>query len=156
MRSQLLILLGFPYNKLFFSWWFQDFLLPLGFQHFYYNVSFWRRAWKPTPVFLPGESPWTEEPSGLQSMGLQSVKNNWATKHKSLFLLEFVEVPKYTDLYFSINLGRFQPLFLQIFFSAPYTLLDFPSGSEGKASANEVHSLGKRCRALSLTAWFSP
>ena len=23
------------------------------------------------PVFLPGESPWTEEPGGLQSMGLQ-------------------------------------------------------------------------------------
>ena len=25
------------------------------------------RAWQPTPVFLPGESPWTEEPGGLQS-----------------------------------------------------------------------------------------
>ena len=24
----------------------------------------WRRAWQPTPVFLPGE--WTEEPGGLQ------------------------------------------------------------------------------------------
>ena len=22
----------------------------------------WRRAWQPTPVFVPGESPWTEEP----------------------------------------------------------------------------------------------
>ena len=22
----------------------------------------WRRAWQPTPVFLPGECPWTEEP----------------------------------------------------------------------------------------------
>ena len=30
----------------------------------------WRRAWQPTPVFLPRESPWTEEPDGLQSMGL--------------------------------------------------------------------------------------
>ena len=29
----------------------------------------WRRAWQPTPVFLPGEPPWTEEPGGLQSMG---------------------------------------------------------------------------------------
>ena len=27
----------------------------------------WRRAWQPTPVFLPGESPWTEEPGGLCS-----------------------------------------------------------------------------------------
>jgi len=24
----------------------------------------WRRAWQPTPLFLPGESPWTEEPGG--------------------------------------------------------------------------------------------
>ena len=33
----------------------------------------WRRDWQPTPVFLPGESPWTEEPGGLQSMGSQRV-----------------------------------------------------------------------------------
>ena len=26
-----------------------------------------------TPVFLPGESPWTEEPGGLQSMASQKV-----------------------------------------------------------------------------------
>jgi len=32
-----------------------------------------RRAWQPTLVFLPGEFPWTEEPSGLQSMRLQRV-----------------------------------------------------------------------------------
>ena len=28
----------------------------------------WGRAWKPTPILLPGESPWTEEPGGLQSV----------------------------------------------------------------------------------------
>ena len=33
----------------------------------------WRRAWQPTSVFLPGESPWTEEPGGLQAMGWQKV-----------------------------------------------------------------------------------
>ena len=33
----------------------------------------WKRAWQPTPVFLPGESPWTEEPGRLQSMGSQRV-----------------------------------------------------------------------------------
>ena len=27
----------------------------------------WRRAWLPTPVFSPGESPWTEEPGESQS-----------------------------------------------------------------------------------------
>ena len=31
----------------------------------------WRRKWQPTPVFLPGKTAWTEEPGGLQSMGLQ-------------------------------------------------------------------------------------
>ena len=39
----------------------------------------WRRTWKPTLVFLPGESPYTEEPGGLQSMGSQRVRCNWAT-----------------------------------------------------------------------------
>ena len=43
----------------------------------------WRRAWQPTPVFLPGESPWTEEPGGLQSMGLQRVRYNLATENKN-------------------------------------------------------------------------
>ena len=43
----------------------------------------WRKAWQPTPVFLPGESPWTEEPGGLQSTGLQSVRHDGATKHST-------------------------------------------------------------------------
>ena len=33
----------------------------------------WRRPWQHTPVFLPGESPWTEESCGLRSMGSQRV-----------------------------------------------------------------------------------
>ena len=33
----------------------------------------WRRAWRPTPVFLHGESLWTEAPSGLQSTRSQRV-----------------------------------------------------------------------------------
>ena len=32
---------------------------------------------KGNPVFLPGESPWTEEPGGLQSMGSQRVRHNF-------------------------------------------------------------------------------
>ena len=44
----------------------------------------WRRAWQPTPVFLPGESPWTEEPGGLQSMGSQRVGHDWEIKHKTI------------------------------------------------------------------------
>ena len=36
----------------------------------------WRRAWQPTPVFLSGESSWTEEPGRLQSVGLQRVRHD--------------------------------------------------------------------------------
>ena len=40
----------------------------------------WRRAWQPTPVFWPRESPWTEGPGRLQSRGSQSQAwlSDWA------------------------------------------------------------------------------
>ena len=44
----------------------------------------WRKIWQPTPVLLPGESPWTEEPGGLQSMGSQRVRLDWVTKYIKL------------------------------------------------------------------------
>ena len=31
----------------------------------------WKKVWQPSPKFLPGESPWTEESGRLQSMGFQ-------------------------------------------------------------------------------------
>ena len=37
----------------------------------------WRRAWQPTSVFLPGESPWTES-VWLQSIGAQRVGHGWS------------------------------------------------------------------------------
>ena len=43
----------------------------------------WRMAWQPTPVYLHGESPGTEEPGGVQPMGSQKVGRNWATKHST-------------------------------------------------------------------------
>ena len=39
----------------------------------------WRRAWQLTPVFLPGEPPWTVEPGRLQSIGSQNF-GDWITK----------------------------------------------------------------------------
>ena len=47
----------------------------------------WRTEWQPTPIFLPGESPWTEEPDRLQSMGSQRVGYNSATKHSTPSIL---------------------------------------------------------------------
>ena len=35
----------------------------------------WRSAWLPIPVFLPGDSLWTEEPGALESMGSQRVRH---------------------------------------------------------------------------------
>ena len=51
----------------------------------------WRRAWQPTPVFLPGESAWTEEAHGLES---QRIGYNRGTKHTHTFLkyLQFSSV----------------------------------------------------------------
>ena len=38
----------------------------------------WRRTQQPTPVFLPGRIPWTEEPGGLQSIQLHRVGHDWS------------------------------------------------------------------------------
>ena len=43
----------------------------------------WRRKRLPTPVFLPGEFQ-REEPSGLQSIGLQRVRHGWVTKQQQI------------------------------------------------------------------------
>ena len=40
------------------------------------------RAWQPTPVSLPGESPRTEEPGGLQSMRSDTTE---ATEHARIY-----------------------------------------------------------------------
>ena len=48
--------------------------------------AYWRRKWQPTPVFLPGESPWTEEPGRLESMGLPRVGHDWVTVTLLIFI----------------------------------------------------------------------
>ena len=40
-----------------------------------FMMSLWRRSSQLTPVVLPGESPRTEEPGRLQSLGLQKVRH---------------------------------------------------------------------------------
>ena len=87
---------------------------PVLFTFWFYNVSYsWAslvaqrtknrrlQCGRPGPIpglgRVPGEGngyplqyscwriPWTEEPGGLQSMGLQTVKHNWATFTHSCF-----------------------------------------------------------------------
>ena len=47
---------------------------------------FWRRKWQPTPIFLLREIPWTEEPDGLQSMGLQRSRTRLRAKQEQQML----------------------------------------------------------------------
>ena len=46
---------------------------PPAMQETWAGKITWRRAGQPTSVFLPGESPWLEEPGGLQSMGYKEL-----------------------------------------------------------------------------------
>ena len=43
----------------------------------------WRRAWQPTLVFLPGESPWTEEPVAQVGYSLWGHKESKTTERLS-------------------------------------------------------------------------
>ena len=49
-----------------------------------------RRKWQPTPVFLPGKIPWTEESGRLQSMVLQRIRHHFATKPSPPLLLIYL------------------------------------------------------------------
>ena len=46
-----------------------------GFDLWVGKIS-WRRPWQHTSIVLPGESPWIEEPSGLESMRSKRVEHN--------------------------------------------------------------------------------
>ena len=51
----------------------------------------WRRAWQSTPVFLPGEPPYTEEPGGLQSMRSQrDTTEQLSTAHIHMFMYVYL------------------------------------------------------------------
>ena len=53
--------------------------------------------------------PWTEEPDGLQFMGLQTVRCDWATEHTCIFPYTFMNygerVLKFWQTFFKINLS---------------------------------------------------
>ena len=56
----------------------------------------WRRAWQPIPVFKPGESPWTEEPGRIHSMG--GSQTQLSDYQQSIFCFLYLLMP---FLYFS-------------------------------------------------------
>ena len=91
----------------------------------------WRR-WQPTPVFLPGKSPWMEEPGRLQSMQLKrNRKPNWsnlACMHREGCNRGLRWLDSITD---SVDMS----------FSKLWKI-SFPGGSDGKASDYNAGDLG--------------
>ena len=66
---------------------------------------------KPTPVFLPGESPWTEKPGELQSTGSESD----ATKHSTTKL--YFILPLWTPKFYTFFKAYFKcPLFVDFIY----------------------------------------
>ena len=60
-------------------------------------------------VFFPGESPWTEEPGGLQSMGSQRAGHDWVAKHNIGHIYNFIFfwcVDVFITKYFCLFLGK--------------------------------------------------
>ena len=96
----------------------------------------WRNVWQPTPIFLPGESPWTEEPGRLQAVGSQTVRHDWTTKHIAhMGLLSIVQrenewffPPKKTHIYLFSTQMKWNIILSDI-------NLGLPCGLAGKESA---------------------
>ena len=78
----------------------------------------WRRGWQPTPVFLPGASPWTEKPGGLLSMGLQRVGHDWLNTCRVLKICR-VLFPTYSIKHNLGNAVNITTPFL-LFFMTPF------------------------------------
>ena len=50
------------------------------------------RVWQPTPLILPGEFPWTEEPGELQPTGSQRVGHDLSDlEHILKFIFTFID-----------------------------------------------------------------
>ena len=91
------------------------------------------RAWQPTPVFLPGKSPWTKELVGLQSMWLQRDRCNWAHVHTHIHLAFRVTVRWFSKATapFYIPAAMYEDLNFSI--SSANLLLSFTERNDAKA-----------------------
>ena len=73
-----------------------------------------RRAWQPTPVFLPGEMPWTEEPGRLQPIESHRAghdRSDLARTHSKSYEKKLCIF----NINVKINQLKFTKLFLKIF-----------------------------------------
>ena len=51
----------------------------------FFNVYFWRRAWQPTPVFLPGEPHGQRSLVGYGPLGRKELEATVATGHACIY-----------------------------------------------------------------------
>ena len=70
------------------------------------SIPWRRREMAIHSSILAWETPWTEEPGGLQSMGLQRVRHDWASMQR----LQGKEVPRLQELSTSLPLTFFSIL----------------------------------------------
>ena len=52
-----------------------------GFDPWVWKIPWRRRVWQPTPVFLPGKSPWTGEPGGLHRVAKSRTQMKQRSTH---------------------------------------------------------------------------
>ena len=64
------------------------------------RMILWRRAWQPSLVFLPEESPWTDKPGRLQSKGSQRVGHNWSgiAQHSTTYTFQDIDNACYFEI----------------------------------------------------------
>ena len=89
----------------------------------------WRRAWQSTPVLFLRESPWTEEPGGLQSMGSQRLRLKQLSTHVHIhvniytYILRKRQTPKYLQTHhLQMNIVIFQDISSQTLFLSVYII----------------------------------
>ena len=114
-----------------------------------------RRAWQPTPVFLPGKSPWTGEPGRLQSMGSQRVRHDSAIKRSTAPHI-WLEKCCFLHLYIQQTTEQFFLCEVSVF-STENSELDKAWSSLSGESLHTVESFNSLDTHLCITsAWRTP
>ena len=72
----------------------------------------WRKKWQPTSSILASKIPWTEEPGGLQSMGLQRLRHDWALMNNVIRKGKNIANDCLLTVFLSINWSHLLPLLI--------------------------------------------
>ena len=102
----------------------------------------WSRKWQPTPVFLPGESPWTEEPGRLQSMGSQIVEHDWVTENTHTY--------KYMYIYVHIYIMEYRSPMRKEILSFSTTWMKFEGFMVSEMSQTKTNKYHMHAKSLQL------